>query len=162
VESAALLTLRLAPAAVVVAHGLRRLHRRREVERWASEIGLRRPRHQARLVSWGGIAVGAGLGLGLATPAASAGAVAMSTVVFRAVHRRAGFFVSARPVAGGEPVLVRAAMAATAATLRPGGWSLDAALGWDDVPTGRTAGLIAFTGVLLGVGHLLAFHRSPA
>ncbi|HAX81442.1 MAG TPA: DoxX family protein [Actinobacteria bacterium] len=156
---ATLLALRLTLAIVFLGHGWRHARHLSRTAAWAGSIGLRRPRYQAMTMAYGELAIGLGLGLGLATAAAAAGAVAMMAVAFWTVHRRAGFFVSARPDEGWEYVFVVAVVAVSVATLGAGEWSLDHVLGWSGPTSGRAGALIATSGLVLAAGHLAAYYR---
>jgi putative oxidoreductase len=153
------LALRLALAIVFVAHGWRHSRHLTRTANWAGSIGLRHPRYQAITMGYGELAIGIGLGLGLATAAAAAGAVAMMTVAFWTVHRKAGFFVSARPDEGWEYVFVVAVVAVAVAALGAGEWSLDHLLGWAEPTSGGIGVAVALFGLVLAGGHLGAYFR---
>lgn len=93
---------------------------------WFDSIGLRPPRLQAAVSSYLEIAVGLALFAGLATPFASAAGVGIMTTAFVTVHRRNGFFIIKE---GYEYVLLVAVALTALATLGPGRWSVDHAVG---------------------------------
>lgn len=160
-STAAVFAMRLALAGVFLAHGWRHARHLSRTAAWAGSIGLRHPRYQALTMAYGELAIGLGLGLGLATAAAAAGAVAMMAVAFWTVHRKAGFFVSARPDEGWEYVFVVAVVAVAVAALGAGEWSLDHRLGWAEPTSGPTGALVALSGLVLAAGHLGAYFRKP-
>jgi len=158
-QDAALFAMRFALGLVFVAHGTRHYRNRVKTIAWTRSIGFRSPRTQWFLMTFAEIGIGMALGAGLLTPVAAAGAVAMMTVAFWTVHRRAGFFIPARPDEGWEYVFVVAVAAIAVAGLGPGAWSLDDLSGWSGALSGGTGAAIAGTGVLAGVLQLLVFFR---
>lgn len=146
---------------VMLAHGVNHARSQEGTAKWFARIGFKRPAMNARASALGELAIGAALILGLATPLAAAGVVTIVTVAFWSVHRFAGFFVFARPDEGWEYVATLAVGALTLATLGPGTWSVDAALGWDRFD-GWTGLGIAALGFVAAALHLAALWRRPS
>jgi putative oxidoreductase len=143
----ALLVLRLGFGVGLSVHGLFKVFRGGRLPgtaRWFGSIGMRWPQLQARLGA--GSEIGAGLlfAAGLLTPFAAAGMIGVMTVAFWAAHRHNGFLIINE---GWEYVAAISLVAWSVATIGPGRFSLDDAIGieW----TGWTGSLIA---ALLGVG----------
>lgn len=152
--------LRVWLGVVMLAHGWNHGRNIEGTANWFARIGFKYPELNAR-GSWvGEVAIGLAMVAGLATPAAAAGIVTVMTVAFWSVHRRAGFFLFHRPDEGWEFVATMAVAAVTVATLGPGPWSIDAALGWDRF-AGWTGMAVAAAGVVAGAAQLLAFWRKP-
>lgn len=153
----ALLLLRLALGGVLLTHGVKHFRNRRKVMRWTASIGLRRPAFQWFFMAFAEMGVGLALIAGFLTVPAAAGVVSLLTVAYWTVHRKAGFWITARPDEGWEYVAVLAVGATSVALLGPGAWSLDHLLG---------IGLVGWTGlgfvgagVLAAIGHLAAHYR---
>ena len=96
--------------------------------------------------------------LGILTPFAAAGAVAIAAVAFWTVHRRAGFFITARPDEGWEYVFVLAVASVALAILGPGEWSIDDWMGWSW--SGGAGAAIAGGGLVAGALQLALFFRA--
>jgi putative oxidoreductase len=158
---AALFALRAALAAVFVAHGVKHYRNRAKVMSWTASVGFRRPGVQWCFMTFAEIGAGLAFLAGLLTPVAAAAVVGIAVVAFWTVHRKAGFFVTARPDEGWEYVFVLAVAALALAILGPGGWSLDARLGWVDTWSGATGGLIAGSGILASSLQMALFFRAP-
>jgi putative oxidoreductase len=128
----ALLALRGSLGLMIAAHGLNKFFGGGKIPgtaRWFESIGMRPGRVNALMAATTEVGVGCLLVLGLLTPFAAAGLIALMTVAIVTVHRTNGFFVF-RPGQGIEYCLMTAIAAAVAATLGPGRWSLDHAIGW--------------------------------
>lgn len=156
-----LLALRLTLGAVFLAHGVKHFVNRDKTIRWTASIGLRYPKIQWFFMAFAEIAIGVSMLAGLLVAFGATGIVAMMLTAFWTVHRRAGFFVSARPDEGYEYVLVLVVVAVAVAVLGPGELSLDHALGIAENLDGATGALIAAAGVPAGVAHLLTTYRRP-
>jgi putative oxidoreductase len=144
---------------VFLAHGVKHVINREKTIRWTASIGLRYPTMQWFFMAFAEIGIGASFLAGFLTPIGAAGLIAMMFVAYWTVHRKAGFFVSARPDEGYEYVLTLSVIAAVVAYLGPGRYSVDDALGLTERLSG-TAGLtIALAGILAGVLQLLATYR---
>ena len=158
--NAALLILRVALGAVLLAHGVKHLRNRDKTMRWTASIGFSSPALQWFFMSFAEIGVGISLLFGLLTSVGAAGLVALMAVAYWTVHRRAGFWISARPDEGWEYVFVLAAGAVAVALLGPGEWSIDDALGIADDLDGTVGALLAGAGVAAAAGQLAIFFRS--
>lgn len=155
----ALLVLRLAIGLVLIAHGVRHLRNRQRTTAWTASIGFKSPSIQWFFMSFAEIGVGISLAFGFLTSLGASGLVALMAVAFWTVHRRAGFWITARPDEGWEYVLVLAAAAVAIALLGPGEWSFDHALEIADDLDGGVGLAIAGAGVGAAAVQLLAFFR---
>ncbi|WP_278262715.1 DoxX family protein [Nocardia sp. AG03] len=160
VDTAALI-LRGTVGAVVLAHGVNHAWGGGKIAgtaRWFASIGLRPGTTHAVLATVTEIVAGALLLVGLCTPLAAAAVVSTMTVALITAHRTNGFFIF-RPGQGWEYTAVLAATATAAATLGPGRWSLDHALG---VASDGAVGLaVAVVLGVLSAGLLLALCWRP-
>ncbi len=152
--------LRLWLGIVMLAHGVNHGRSLEGTADWFAKKGFRQPALNARASAAGELAIGTALVIGLATPLAAAGVVTIMTVAFWAIHRRAGFFVFNRPDEGWEYVATVVVASLVLATLGPGPWSVDAALGWDRFD-GWTGLGIASLGFVAAAGQLAAMWRRP-
>ena len=116
---AALLVLRLALGGVMLAHGVKHVRNRDRTMAWTASIGLSPPGLQWFFMSFAEIGVGISLAAGLLTSIGAAGLVALMAVAFWTVHRRAGFWITARPDEGWEYVLVLGVASAALAVIGP-------------------------------------------
>lgn len=155
----AVLALRVVVGVVFLAHGVKHVVNREKTIRWTASIGLRQPTVQWFFMSFAEIGIGLSILTGFLTAVGAAGLVAMMVVAFWTVHRRAGFFVSARPDEGYEYVLVLAVVAVAVATLGPGRVSIDHALGIAERLSGPTGALIALAGIVAAVVQLALAYR---
>jgi putative oxidoreductase len=157
--NAALLILRLALGLVLLAHGAKHLRNREKTMRWTASIGFRSPGLQWFFMAFAEIGVGLSLGFGLLTSFGAAGLVALMAVAFWTVHRRASFWITARPDEGWEYAFVLAVGAAALALLGPGDWSIDHALDIADALDGWTGAAIAAGGIGAAAAQLGVFFR---
>lgn len=155
----ALLALRSIVGIVFLAHGIKHVINRDKTIRWTGSIGLRYPTLQWFFMAFAEIGIGASFLAGFLTPVGATGLIAMMFVAFWTVHRRAGFFVSARPDEGYEYVLTLSVVAGVVAYLGPGAYSADDALGLTERLSGSTGLTIALGGLGLGLLQLLATYR---
>jgi putative oxidoreductase len=155
----AILALRLIVGIVFLAHGVKHVINREKTIRWTASIGLRYPTMQWFFMAFAEIGIGVSFLAGFLTPIGAAGLIAMMFVAFWTVHRRAGFFVSARPDEGYEYVLTLSVIAGVVAYLGPGRYSVDNALDLVERLSGATGLTIALAGILAGVLQLLATYR---
>jgi putative oxidoreductase len=155
----AILTLRAIVGVVFLAHGVKHVVNREKTIRWTASIGLRYPTMQWFFMAFAEVGIGISFLTGFLTPIGAAGLIAMLFVAFWTVHRRAGFFVSARPDEGYEYVLTLSVIAAVVAYLGPGRYSVDDALGLTEALSGATGLTIALAGILAGVLQVLATYR---
>lgn len=156
----ALLILRVVIGLTMVAHGANKFKSGLDgVASWFDGMGMRPGKVHARLAAGGEVLAGLFLAAGLLTSFAALGFVGLMTVAAVTVHVRNGFFILDE---GWEYVFVLAVTAVTIATLGPGGWSLDRALGLDRDLDGYVGLAISAGGGLLTAGALLAvFYRPP-
>lgn len=125
--------------------------------RWFGSIGMKWPELQARASASTEIGAGLLFAAGLLTPFAAAGMVGVMTVAGWVAHRKNGFFIIKE---GWEYVAAIALVAWAIATVGPGRFSLDNALGIDW--KGWTGSLIAgLLGVGAAVAQLALSYRPP-
>jgi putative oxidoreductase len=156
---AALLVVRLALGGVMLAHGVKHVRNRDRTMAWTASIGLSSPGLQWFFMSFAEIGVGISLAAGLLTSIGAAGLVALMAVAFWTVHRRAGFWITARPDEGWEYVLVLAVASAALAVIGPGEWSLDGALGITDSLDGAVGVALVGVGLFGAAVHLALTYR---
>lgn len=153
------LALRLALGWVMLAHGIKHARGREKTSRWFGSIGFKQPMLQWFASTATEIGVGVLLIAGFLTAAAAAGVIGIMTVAFVSVHRRVGFWVTARPDEGWEYVMVLAVVASAVAIGGPGRASIDEAIG---IATSLN-GWIGLGAVAVGVGaaavQLVTFFR---
>lgn len=158
----ALLTARLSWGLMLFIHGYRKVFRGGGIEgtaSWFDSMGMR----PGKLNAWGaaGTEMGAGLlmAAGLLTTFSAAGFVGLMFVAGYTVHFKNGFMILNE---GWEYVYIIAIGAILIATIGPGEWSLDDAIGIADDLRGWTGLLISS---LLGLGGAIAqlavFYRPP-
>jgi putative oxidoreductase len=157
--NAALLILRIALGVVLVAHGLRHFRNREKTMNWTASMGFSSPAIQWFFMSFAEIGVGISLILGLLTSVGAAGLVSLMVVAFWTVHRRAGFWITARPDEGWEYVFVLAAAAWALALLGPGEWAIDDVLEIADDLDGGVGAIVGAGGVAAAAGQLALFFR---
>jgi putative oxidoreductase len=160
----ALLVLRVAAGAVMLAHGINHIFGGGKVAgtaRWFESLGMRPGPVHAWLASLTEIVAGAGLVVGLLTPFGGAGIVGVMLVAWITNHRGNGFFIF-RPGEGWEYVMTLTVVGLALATVGPGEWSLDHALDLTDDLTGLTGLLIAVLAGGGGAALLLAACWRPA
>jgi putative oxidoreductase len=155
----ALLVIRLALGSVMLAHGIRHARGRERTTAWFERIGFRLPPMQWLASTATELGVGVLLVAGALTSLAAAGLIGIATVAFWSVHRYAGFWVTARPDEGWEYVFTLAVVAAALAMLGPGGWSVDATLGIDDLLDGWVGAGLAVAGIVVAAGQVAMFYR---
>ncbi len=158
-----MLVLRVVLGLMMAAHGWAKVFRGGRLTgtaRWFDSIGMRPGWLHARLAAFTEIGAGLAFAAGLVTTGAAAALVGLMAVAGWTVHRHNGFFIIAE---GWEYVFVIAVVASAVATLGPGDWSIDAALGIDDDLDGWVGlGLSSAGGVAGAIGLLAAFFRPPA
>jgi putative oxidoreductase len=118
---------------------------------WFHSMGMRPGHIHARMAAAGEVATGLCFAFGLLTSFAGLGLVGLMTVAFWTVHKGNGLLVFQE---GWEYNLVLGTIGVAVATIGPGEWSLDNALGVD---LNGPAGFLA-----LAAGLLAAFYRPPA
>jgi putative oxidoreductase len=123
---------------------------------WFESLGLRPARVHATVAAVLEMSVGILIVAGLATPAACAGLVGLMAVAALTDHRGKGYFVFK---GGSEYVVLVAVVAIGLACLGPGKWSLDRALGFNELK-GLGWGLgAAAAGAMAALGLLAASYR---
>ncbi|MGB7861165.1 MAG: DoxX family protein [Acidimicrobiia bacterium] len=157
----AMLILRLWAGVVIIAHGINHGRNLEGTARWFAKVGFRQAKVNAFLSSAMELAVGLGLVLGLLTSFAAAGLVATMFVAFWSIHRFAGFFVFHRPDEGYEYVGTLAAISLALAVGGPGSFSIDRALGIENMLSGAVGAGIFALGLLAAAGQLAMFWRKP-
>ncbi len=127
----ALLVLRLALGLTIAMHGYNKFFgggRLPGTARWFESMGVRPGRVNAVLAASTEVVAGLGMAAGLLTPLSAAGIIALMLVAITVSHRKNGFFIF-RPGEGWEYCAFLATAAFAIATIGPGRWSLDNALG---------------------------------
>jgi len=155
----AALILRLALGSVFLAHGVKHARGREKTTNWFESIGFKQPQLQWLASTATEIGVGILLLAGLLTTAAAAGVVGIMFVAFWSVHRKVGFWVTARPDEGWEYVYTLALAAVALATIGPGSVSIDDAIGLADNLDGWVGALVAVAGAAVAAGQLATFYR---
>lgn len=153
------LLLRLVLGAIFVMHGYNHgfgPNGLKGTTQWFEDLGLRPARVHAAVSTYLEIAAGVALLVGLFTPAATAVGIGIMATAFMTVHRANGFFITKE---GYEYVLLVATALTVLATLGPGQWSLDHALGLDR--SGWQWGAGAFVLGVLGTAGLLISSWRP-
>jgi putative oxidoreductase len=162
-EDLGLLVLRVGAGLTFAAHGYSKFFRGGRIKGtagWFESIGMRPGRVHAYLAACTELTSGLLLALGLLTPFAGAGMVAVMFVAAWTVHRPNGFFSADD---GWEYNWILALIGVSVATIGPGEWSLDAALGLDDDLDGPVGlAIAAGLGLAGGVGQVVTFWRPRA
>ena len=155
----AILVLRVAVGAVILAHGIKHARGRVKTGNWFGSIGFRQPQVQWFASTATEVGVGVLLIAGFLTSLATAGMIGIMTVAYWSVHRFAGFWVTARPDEGWEYVFTLTAAAFAVAIAGPGSASIDAAIGLDTVLNGWVGAVLGFAGIAVAFGQLAIFYR---
>jgi len=145
----ALLLVRVAVGVIFIVHGLNHAFgggKLAGTARWFAGLGMRLPKMQAVMSVVVEVGAGTAFALGLLTPLAAGALIGVSVVAGLTAHARNGFFVFKD---GYEYVLLLAVVCLAVALTGPGGVSVDAALGIQDLADGwiRLAAAL-----LVGVG----------
>ena len=156
----ALLVLRVVVGLTLAAHGWNKFTGGGKIPgtgRWVDSIGMRPGRLNAYLAASTEVSAGLLLAVGLLTSLAVAGVIGVMTVAGWTSHRTNGFFIIKE---GWEYVFVLASVSLAVATLGPGSWSVDDALGIAGDMDGMTGFWIALViGVGGGIAQMLTFYR---
>ncbi len=155
----AMLILRVGLGGIFLAHGIKHARGRQKTSNWFASIGFRNAEFNWFMSTASEIAVGAFLILGLFTTLGVAALVGVMTVAFWVVHRKAGFWVTARPDEGWEYVFTLVFTAAALAIAGPGEISLDHVLGIADDLDGWVGVAGVAVGVASAAGLLVTFWR---
>jgi putative oxidoreductase len=157
----ALLGLRLVVGPVFAFHGYAKIFRGGRLQgtaSWFHSMGMRPGDLHARFAAGGELATGLCVAAGFLTPLGGMGLVGLMSVAFWTVHKGNGLLVFQD---GWEYNLVLATIGCFLATVGPGRYSLDHAVGFD--VNGGAGLLIALVGgVGLATGLLVTFYRPPA
>ena len=151
--------LRLVAGVVILSHGVKHARGRTKTANWFGSIGFRQPELQWFASTATEIGVGVLLIVGLGTSLAAAGLVAVMVVAFWTVHRSVGFWVTARPDEGWEYVLVLGTVGAAIAIGGPGEFSIDAALGIEDLLNGWVGAALVAGGIGAAAVQIATFFR---
>jgi putative oxidoreductase len=159
-----LLLLRVVVGATMVAHGVNHVWRGGKIPgtgRWFESLGMKPGVLHAWLASGTELVAGAALIVGLFTPYAAGAIAGVMIVAWITNHRKAGFFVFARPTEGWEYIMNLTAACFAIACLGAGEWSVDNAVDFD---LSGWWGLISALVIGVGgaVGLLVVFWRPPA
>jgi putative oxidoreductase len=159
----ALLVLRVATGAVMLAHGINHIFGGGKIAgtgRWFESLGLKPGRLHAWLASLTEVAAGVSLVFGFLTPLGGAGVIGVTVVAWITNHRRNGFFIF-RPGEGWEYVMMLTMVGFALAVLGAGRYSLDNAFDLEADLFGLTGLVIALGGGLGGAVALLAGFWRP-
>jgi putative oxidoreductase len=150
-----MLLLRVCVGVVIAIHGQNKFRSIDGTAGWFSSVGLKPGRVHAYAAASTETVGGLLLALGFLTPFAAMALVAVMVVAARVDHW-GRFFMFKN---GWEFVFVMGVALVAIATVGPGEWSVDNAIGLDlNGPVGM---VIALAGVLFGIGHLAVFFRPP-
>jgi putative oxidoreductase len=157
-----MLILRVIVGLTLSAHGWAKLTKGAKLPGlagWFDSMGMRPGRVHAPVAAYTELLSGIGLALGLLTPFAALAMVSVMTVAAWTVHRGHFFILDE----GFEYTMVIATVAVATATVGPGKWSIDGALGIYDDLNGWIGLLIAAGGGLAAAAaHLALFYRPAA
>lgn len=156
----ALLVLRVVVGVTMAAHGYQKYFlggRIAGTAGWFESLGMKPGRFHALVAATTEITSGLLMAVGLVTPVAAAAFVGIMTVAAW-IHRHHGFFVFKEGI---EYNIVLAVVAVVIATIGPGEFSLDHALGWFGDPWDATVGfaIAAGLGLAAAIGQLATFYR---
>lgn len=155
----AMLIVRLVLGVVMLAHGIKHARGRTKTSRWFGSIGFKMPELQWLASTATEIGVGVLLIAGAGTSVAAAGLIGVMTVAFVSVHRKAGFWITARPDEGYEYVMVLSVAALALAMVGPGSVSVDDALGIADQLDGWVGLALGAGGIAVALLQLGVFFR---
>lgn len=160
----ALLALRSVVGAVMLAHGWNHIWGGGKIEgtgRWFASLGMQPGILHAWIASVTELVAGGLLIAGLLTPFGGAAVVGVMLVALVTNHAGNGFFIF-RPGEGWEYVMTLLVLGFVIATVGPGEWSLDHAVGLEDL-AGVSGLVVAVAAGAGGAAGLLAvFWRPPA
>lgn len=158
--SFALLLVRVVLGVTMALHGLGKARSLDGTAGWFDSMGMRPGWLHARFAAFGEIAAGVAFALGFLTSFAALGFVGLMVVAGWTSHRHNGFFIIKE---GWEYVMVLAVVAVAIATIGPGDWSIDEAIGIaDDLDGWVGLAISAGGGVLAAVGLMAVAYRPPA
>jgi putative oxidoreductase len=154
---AVLLAVRIVAGITLALHGYQKVFlggRIPGTARWFESLGMHPGRVHAVLAASTEIVSGLGFAVGLLTPLTAAGCIGIMTVASW-THRNA-FFVFKD---GWEYNMILGVLYALVATIGPGRWSLDNALGIADDLSGTVGLVVSAVGVVAAAGLLAVFWR---
>jgi putative oxidoreductase len=160
--NAALLILRLTLGIVFIAHGVKHARGRVKTSNWFASIGFRHAEFQWFMSTATEIAVGVLMLAGLLTSLAAAGIAGIMAVAYLSVHRKVGFWITARPDEGWEYVFTLTMMATALALIGPGEWSVDHGIDLAEKLDGWVGLALIGGGLATAAGQVAAFFRPPA
>lgn len=149
--------LRIATGLTFAYHGYNKAKSLDGTAGWFESMGMRPGRIHARLAAFTELGAGLMLAAGLLTPFASLAIVGVMVVAGYTVHRNA-FLVTKD---GFEFTFLIAVIAISVATVGPGAWSIDNAIGFDLNGWGGFL-VSAVGGVAAAAAQLGLFYRPPA
>jgi putative oxidoreductase len=155
----AMLLIRIALGVVMLAHGVKHARGRAKTTAWFGSIGFNMPEFQWLASTATELGVGVLLIAGLGTSLAAAGLIGITVVAFASVHRKAGFWITARPDEGYEYVMILAVAALGLAMIGPGSVSVDNAVGLAELLDGWIGLVLALGGVAMAALQLVVFYR---
>ncbi len=158
----ALLILRLTLGIVFIAHGVKHARGREKTTNWFASMGFRNAPFQWFMSTATEIGVGVLMIAGFLTSLAAAGIAGIMFVAYLTVHRRAGFWITARPDEGWEYVFTLTTMALAVAMIGPGEWSLDHALDLADKLDGWVGLALVGGGLATAPAQVALFFRPPS
>jgi putative oxidoreductase len=158
----ALLILRITLGVVFIAHGVKHARGRHKTTNWFASMGWRYANFQWMMSTATEIGVGVLLVAGLLTSLAAAGIAGIMFVAYLTVHRKAGFWITARPDEGWEYVFTLTAMALALAMIGAGEWSVDHGIDLADKLDGWVGLLIVAAGLATAVAQVALFFRPPS
>jgi putative oxidoreductase len=157
----ALLILRVATGGMLFMHGYNHFFgggRLPGAGRWFDSLGIKPGLAHAWVTAGVEVIAGVLLVAGFLTPLAAAGPVGILTVAIIVVHRKNGFFIIKE---GWEYAAYIICVSSVIGILGPGRWSLDHAIGWEDVHGGWGLALSLGLGVVSALALLAVFWRPP-
>jgi putative oxidoreductase len=160
----ALLLLRVAVGAIMLAHGINHIFGGGKIAGtagWFESLGMKPGILHAWLASITEVGAGALLVVGALTPLAAAGVVGVMVVAWITNHRGNGFFIF-RPGEGWEYVMLLTVCGIALGGLGAGAWSVDATLELFDPPGPAGLAISAGMGIGFALVLLVVFWRPPA
>ncbi len=155
----AMLILRAWVGIIMLAHGVKHALGQDKTTNWLRSIGYRNPGLQWLAMSASEIGVGVLLVAGLLTSPAAAGTASIMVVAYLTVHRRPGFWITARPDEGWEYVATLLAGSLAIGLLGPGEWSIDHAIDIAASLDGWVGFVVVVAGAVLGAIQVATFFR---
>ena len=158
----AMVILRSWVGIVMLAHGIKHARGQQKTTNWLNSIGYRHASFQWLSMTATEIGVGALLIVGLLTPLAAAATASIMVVAYLTVHRKPGFWVTARPDEGWEYAATLVAASIALGLLGPGEWSIDEGIDVANNLDGWIGLAIVAGGAALGALQVATFFRPNA